>query len=818
MSDFPIYREVAEIITADPSLAYSLNLDQLEPVISLNLLDPDIHKIVLDIIKERTKPKPIPIPKPRRRPVGEQQSNPRPVQSITKPRRRPAGEQLQPQPQSQSQPQSKPRPVPVPRRRPAAKQPQPQSKPKPIPAPRRRSAGERPVPRPRPVKSIPAAAKQMSDIEILLLDHRKAAEMSTEQLKNILLWSDQKYYNANDDSDFGEEDLLSDAVYDYVKRMYHERTGNKGSMKSITSATGVGAKPRRERDVRLPFYMGSLDNLFNGQGDVDKWVRSSKARSPYFISAKMDGTSALYHDGHLYTRGDGRNGRDISHVLKYIRLPDVNYTVRGEIVMDRDIFIKKHKNKNRKVNRNSVAGALGAINHIDPKFLSDLDFVAYEIIMDSNPQIPPSEQFKQLQNDGFQVAHNFTASTVNDSMLSQKYNHLLKHYRYHIDGLVICSDHPYKRLDDKNPDYAKAFKEALQQDTAVTEIVDIEWNPTQYGYLMPTVVYQPVNIGGITLERATAHTARDVRDKGLGIGAKIEVIYWGSVNPQINQVLKPATPSFPTIPYEWIINDDGEEVNIKLMEDHLDATDPDNPIHKVRIAQIHRFLTEIGVKGLGEIMIGKIYTQSDLHTVGSFINMKKADVAFLGPTVSTNIISNINRRLKAIDVPTLMAASRSFGRGLGVKKFKKVFETYPSFMSKRHTLSEYIELFMNVEGFAQKTSELAAEGMIEFLKFIDNEIPSDIMAVILENTTEKMPNADANLAIKGKNICITGFRDQLISDFITRNDGKVQSAVTGKTDLVVIKDSSYTNTKTSKAEANGISIITKEEFLSTYMS
>ncbi len=682
-----------------------------------------------------------------------------------------------------------------------------------------------------PVPLPKAAASDISVVEELNQDHRKADKMTQEQLEGILREADQKYYVGTDDR--ANDVMLEDKVYDYIKRIYNQRrlgTNDKEqTMRSVSSKTGVGtdAKPVRGRDSVLPVVLLSLDNLYMGEGDVATW--SGKKKGPYVVSAKMDGNSALYHNNILYTRGNATSGRNISHILQYLNLPEFPHAVRGEIVMDKNLFNTKYKGKAgsstgaRKTVRNSVSGAIGAINHMDKDLLGDLQFVAYEIITEEKTQLKPSAQYQMLEEAGFTVAHHVMMQHITDEILSQHHHQLLETYPYEIDGLVLLSDYPYSRATDKNPDYAKAFKDALDTDIAVTTVTNIEWNVSQYGYLIPTVVYKTVQIAGVELSRATAHNAKELIKLGLGPGAEIEVIYWAKVNPRVHQVLKPVEPSMPTVAWKWVPNG-GEPVHIMFDEE---AQEDEESVSEMRrdidVKKIHKFLTTIDAKGIGEITVGKIY-DTGKRTVGDFINMTVEEISFLGDKTSRNIIDAISNAMNRITVPVLMASSKVFGRGIGVRKLTKVFRDNPQFISERLTHAEYVAAFQKVDGFALKTATLTADGMEAFWEFIDTEIPSEVYEQVISNTITEFETTEASSLderhpdINGKKICLTGFRSPEVQGFIEKNGGQVQSDCNGNTNMVVRVNDGYDNNKTGKATAKGIPLISLATFKQTYMS
>lgn len=671
------------------------------------------------------------------------------------------------------------------------------------------------------VKDIMNQKKIQQKVSKLNGKHRLALSMSDSSLHEVLEWAEDVYYNGK--SEDPNVVPMKDETYDYVKRIYGGRVSKTNdkeiTMKNVSSSTGTGTEkqPSRERDTRLPYCLKSLDNLFHGEGDVLKW--SGERPGPYVVSCKMDGTSALWHNGTLYTRGNAVVGRNITHVAKLIgipEVPDVNVAVRGEIVMKKKVFNGKYKGKKnekggvRKINRNSVAGGIQSVNNIDKEFIRDLDFVAYEVIVSADgQQMKPSKQFAFLRDHGFKVAHNFSVEHghLNDAVLSSEFRKLMESYDYVIDGLVISQDVAYKRSNSssKNPSYAKAYKEPLENDTAITKVIKVEWNPSQYGYMCPTVVYEPVDIHGITLQRATAHTARDVLKQGLGPGAVIEVVYWSMVNPRINRVLEPVQAQMPNCEYEWTKNDNDELVHIKVTGGaHFDV---------VEIKKIHKFLIEIGAKGIGETTVKKIYERDpNMRSVGAFINVAIENVAFLGPQLSKNIVDNIRASMQGLNYATLMSSSKVFGRGLGAKKFEVILAQFPEIMDNRLPANVYVEMLKTVDGIGPKTAKLFAKNINDFWDFLDENFDSVLLEKIITNTreTKELKQNVVGNKFAGQVACLTGFRDPGLVEYIVSNGGKVTETFNKKITMLVVNSLTYVNKKVTLARELGISIMTPE--------
>ena len=179
------------------------------------------------------------------------------------------------------------------------------------------------------------------------------------------------YYNTG-------KGIVSDKKYDAI-----EDRLRKLHPKSKVLTTGIAP---RERKIALPFYMGSMDKITDR---VDAW----KQKGPYVVTDKLDGVSALYCnlDGtsKLYTRGDGKQGQDISHILKYMKLPKIKRgtAVRGEMLLSKSDYkeIKDAANP-----RNYVSGLVSRKSFSK----SNIRFVAYEVL---SPRMKVSKAIKFLE-------------------------------------------------------------------------------------------------------------------------------------------------------------------------------------------------------------------------------------------------------------------------------------------------------------------------------------------------------------------------------------------------------------------------------------
>ena len=247
--------------------------------------------------------------------------------------------------------------------------------------------------------------------------------LSEKQLKDMLIKANDLYYNDP------EKAILSDEQFDIIKEYFADKHPNHPFLQEI-GAPVIGKKDK----VVLPFPMPSMDKIKPTTGSLPKWIEKFNKPSSYVLSAKLDGTSGLYTtmDGNakLYTRGDGLVGKDISHLIPFLNLPDEkkhpNMAIRGEFVISKEKFDTYFKTKGLKNARNTVAGLINTlVGGVDHKYV---DFVGYEIMM---PEMAPKKQMsvmsKTLQMD---VVKNREVTALSNESLSHVLVDWRTNYKY----------------------------------------------------------------------------------------------------------------------------------------------------------------------------------------------------------------------------------------------------------------------------------------------------------------------------------------------------------------------------------------------------
>ena len=422
----------------------------------------------------------------------------------------------------------------------------------------------------------------MNEIMTKVQEYEK--ENKKKSFEKLLSCFDQLYYQHQ--SSF--VDTVPDSFYDSLVDRYSDKWGENWDAKHV-GAKGEAASDIN-KDVRLPFYMGTILKFFSvldKDGNVvwrDKGKEFSTWKKefpgPYTLEGKADGISALLiykRDGNkvireLFTRGyaDRKRNKEGKYELvtfgknlsRYLNEGRENFShiprfsvddiprggmlvVRGELVMKTRTWKIKYSADYANP-RNIVSGFVtkkttGGVS------ARDIDFVAYQVIVPRG--MKRLRQLEYLLEMGFLVVKH---KTVTKSELNLKnLNHALQDFRlntpYEIDGLVVFDD-SIPRGPSKKEAMPSAFAFKLNELSAIAEVVGIEWTAARNNALIPVAVYKPVKIGrvlpsgevfGSTFHRASAFNADFVRKNKIGPGAKILIVKTGDVIPYISNIVTP---------------------------------------------------------------------------------------------------------------------------------------------------------------------------------------------------------------------------------------------------------------------------------------
>ena len=609
--------------------------------------------------------------------------------------------------------------------------------------------------------------------------------LNENQLTKMLNYANVHYRNLQPIMTDNQYDILEDYISDKypANEIVHQ----------------IGAPVERNK-VTLPYPMGSMDKIKPDTSALANWM--AKYRGPYVLSCKLDGVSGLYttegSTPKLYTRGDGKVGQDVSHLIPHLRLPKTKgIVIRGEFIIPKAVFDSKYKTKFANP-RNMVAGI---INHKTiNEATTDLNFVSYEVIV---PVKKPSEQMEFLSTLDVEVVLWKTESALTNELLSETLVEWRKNYVYEIDGVIVTNDAKYTRKAG-NPDHSFAFKMVLSDQIAEGKVVDVIWTPSKDGYLKPRVQIEPINLGGVRIEFATGFNGAFINDNKVGVGAVIELIRSGDVIPHIRKVTVPADQAkMPSIPFKW------NDTHVDVMLEDLDSDET------VKEKNITGFFRGIGVEGLSSGNVARII-QAGYDTVPEIIKMEVNDllqVEGFKDKTANKLYNGIKEKIDAASLVTIMSASNLFGRGFSEKRFELIMDSYPNVLLSKESNAQKVAKISAIKGMAEKTSEAFVERIPDFINFIKE---AGLVKKLAQDVTEKK-TVDESHPLFGKTIVMTGFRDAQIQEAIKNVGAKLGSSVSKNTFIVLVKNTDEDTGKAGDARKLSVPLMIPEDFVKKYL-
>ena len=612
-----------------------------------------------------------------------------------------------------------------------------------------------------------------------------------------------------------------DALYDELL-MLEEKTGTvlAGSPTVNVGYEAVDNLPKETHESP----MLSLDKTKDREALRD-WLNGHEA----LLSWKLDGLTIVltYENGTLskaVTRGNGEVGEVVTNNAKtFINLPHkIAYKgkliIRGEAVISYDDFNKineeipeegaKYKNP-----RNLCSGSVRQLNNeITAK--RNVRFIAFNYVsqggLDTDFKLR-SEQFDFLKKQGFEVVeyHKVTEDSILDKI--SYFAKMVANYPIPSDGLVLTyNDIEYGRSLGRTAKFPRdsiAFKWA--DETANTHLIDMEWSPSRTGLINPVAIFEPVELEGTTVSRASVHNVSIVKSLMLGIGDEISVYKANMIIPQIKENFTKSgnltIPKFCPACSEktQIKNENGVET--------LYCVNEACPAKQIKRFSLFVSRDAMKIDGLSEatlekfISVGFIKKLSDIYKLAEH---KEAicNMDGFGDKSYEKLISSIEKSRDVL-LPNLIYALGILNVGLSnAKIICKAFD-YDIEKIKNATVDE-IAVTDNI-------GDVIATSVFDF--FHDSEKLSEFNELVNELNILIPEKKETNSNIGGKTFVITGSLNtyenrNALKDLIESLGGKVAGSVSAKTDYLINNDVTSNSSKNKKAKELNVQIISEEDF------
>ena len=645
-------------------------------------------------------------------------------------------------------------------------------------------------------------------------------ENSLQRMKELVEKLDQaaKAYYQEDREIMSNQEY--DSLYDQLEQLEKET----GTVLTNSPTVRVGYEavnelPKEEH----PSPMLSLDKT------KDKEVlRGFIGSHRCLLSWKLDGLTIVltYENGELVkavTRGNGVVGEVITNnarVFKNIplRIPYKGHLVlRGEAIITYSEFQRINEtigdaDARYKNPRNLCSGSVRQLNNeITAK--RNVRFYAFALVSAQNVDFGNSreQQFIWLKNQGFEVVEYkvVTSETLDEAM--DYFSTTIVNNDFPSDGLVVTYDDiAYGESlgsTAKFPRNSFAFKWA--DEMRETKLIDMEWSPSRTGLINPVAIFEPVELEGTTVSRASVHNISIVKELQLGIGDTIKVYKANMIIPQIAENLTKSGNL--VIPDKCPVC--GHEARIRQENDveTLYCMNPDCVAKKIKSFSLFTSRDAMNIDGLSEATLEKFIAMGFIHNFGDIFEIGKykdqiVEMEGFGQKSFDNLMASLEKARET----TLAKVIYSLGiAGIGLANAKVICKYFNDDIEKiRHANVEEIS---SIEGIGP----VIAGSLADYFKNEENNRKLDHLLEHLHLIHEEVAGEQM---FAGKTFVITGSVEHFanrsqVKEFIEARGGKVTGSVTKKTDYLINNDKTSTSSKNKKAQELGIPILSEEDFL-----
>lgn len=624
----------------------------------------------------------------------------------------------------------------------------------------------------------------------------------------------------------GKDEIMSNFEYDklYDELVSLEKESGLVLAGSPTQKVGYEILSELPKQTH-PSPMLSLDKT-KQVNELESWLGDKEG----LLSWKMDGLTVVltYENGQLLnavTRGNGVVGEVITNNAKVfkklpISIPFKGHMVlRGEAVITYSEFEKINaslsEEEQYKNPRNLCSGSVRQLNNeITAK--RNVELYAFTLVEAEGVDFENSQKNKMefMRKQGFQVVEYKLVTRENIAETVEWFSDKVKTNDFPSDGLVLLYDDieygDSLGSTEKFPRNAIAFKWA--DEVAKTRLLEMEWSASRTGLINPVAIFEPVELEGTTVSRASVHNISIVRELKLGIGDEIEVYKANMIIPQIAKNLTESDSL--EIPDKCPVCGEKTVIHKENDVEVLFCENPDCLAKKIKSISLFVSRDAMNIDGMSEATIEKFIARGFLHELADLFKLERyKDEIISMEGFGEKSYEKLIKAADAAKVTTTAKFIYSLGiSGIGLSNAKMICKAFDNDFDKIRKVSR--EELIEIDG----VGEVLADSFVRFFeKENNNHVVDDLLKIIKIEDSESSVQND----MEGMNFVITGSVNHFsnrgaVKELVESRGGKVTGSVTSKTKYLINNDSTSNSSKNKKAKELGVQIITEDEFIDMF--
>ena len=611
-----------------------------------------------------------------------------------------------------------------------------------------------------------------------------------------------------------------DRLYDELKELEDELGITLSNSPTVNVGYEVVSELPKERHESP---MLSLDKTKEVE-ELKNFVGDQKV----LMSWKMDGLTVVltYRDGKLYkavTRGNGEVGEVITNNAKVFKNVPVQIAYQGELILRGEAVIgyKDFEKINQEIEdvdaryknpRNLCSGSVRQLNNqITAK--RNVMFYAFTLVQADGVDFQNSRacQMEWLKSQGFTTVEYYmvTRDTVEDEVA--KFSSKISENDFPSDGLVLTYDDiAYGRSLGRTAKFPRdSFAFKWQDEIRETVLREIEWSPSRTGLINPVAIFDPVELEGTTVSRASVHNISIMEELELGIGDWIEVYKANMIIPQIEENL--TRSGVKDIPCKCPVCQGETKIRQVGNAKALYCMNPECQAKHVKSFALFVSRDALNIEGLSEATLEKFISRGYIHTFADIFHLdqykeKIQKMEGFGEKSYKKLTESIEKARTT----TLPRVIYSLGiAGIGLANAKVICRELKYDVESLLKVSE--EELNEIQGVGEVLAK-AFVGYFADAKHVEN------FRRLLNELTIPEETVTKQQIFEGVNFVITGSVKHFanrgeVKELIESLGGKVTGSVTSKTNYLINNDVTSTSSKNKKANELGIPIISEETFL-----